>query len=236
MSIYAVADTHLAFFPGSDKPMGVFGSRWDDHERRLKAFWDQVVGDDDTVVIAGDISWGIKLEEARYDLDWIDSLPGKKILIKGNHDLWWSGIRKLNSLYDDIRFLQYDCVAVEGLCICGTRGWLTPDSDDFGEEDERIYRRELLRLEMSLEAGKKMIDEEPGSDRIVGFLHYPPVMDRARLSGFHELFKEYGVKDVYFGHLHGEDAFRSAVTGDVDGVSYHLISLDYLNCRLLKIL
>ena len=236
MSIFAIADPHLALFPGSDKPMGVFGPRWEDHENRLKDAWEQIVSPEDTVVIAGDISWAIKLEEARHDLDWIHGLPGRKILLKGNHDLWWHGITRLNSLYDDIHFLQYDCVLAENICICGTRGWLTPDSEDFGEEDLVVYKRELLRLEMSLEAGKKAMDADPTIERITCFIHYPPVTDRIRLSGFHDLFREYGVKNVYYGHLHGDDAFRAAVTGEVDGVEYHLISLDYLDCRPLLIL
>jgi len=234
MSIHAIADTHLAFFPGSDKPMDVFGSRWNDHENRLKENWVRQVAPEDTVVIAGDISWGIKLQEAKYDLDWIHTLPGRKVLIKGNHDLWWNGIRRLNSLYDDIRFLQYDCVMVGSICICGSRGWLTPDNDDFGAEDESIYRREILRLEMSLEAGKKaMMDAE--DPVMIGFMHYPPVIDMRIGSGFHDLFRKYGVKDVYYGHIHGEDSFKTAIQGDVDGVRYHLISLDYLDCRPLII-
>ena len=235
MSIYAIADTHLAFFPESDKPMDVFGKRWTDHEDRLKTACEQMMNDDDTLIVAGDISWAIRLEDARYDLDWIHSLPGRKIMIKGNHDLWWNGITKLNSLYEDMSFLQNDCIVAEGCCICGSRGWLTPDHDDYTGEDEKIYRRETLRLEMSLEAGKKKLDEDPGIERILGFIHFPPAIDRVRLSAFHDLFREYGVRDVYYGHIHGDEAFRAALTGDVDGIAYHLISLDYLNCRPLKI-
>ena len=232
MSIYAVADTHLSFFPDSDKPMDVFGQRWENHEERLKENWLQVVSPEDTVIIAGDISWGIKLEEAGHDLDWIHGLPGKKILLKGNHDLWWNGINRLNRLYDDILFLQNDCAVRENICICGTRGWLTPDHDDFGEDDKRIYRRELIRLEMSLEAGRKAMEQEGNIERMVGFLHYPPAAGYTFKTGFQELFESYGVEDVYYGHIHGEEGFRSALQGDVGGIRYHLISLDYMDCRL----
>ena len=175
----------------------------------------------------GDISWGLKMEEAVYDLDWIDALPGKKILLKGNHDLWWTGINKLNRMYDSIRFLQYDSVTVEGVSICGSRGWITPDDDDFGESDDKIYKRELLRLESSLKAAE--------SDDIIGFLHFPPVSDPRRFSGFMQLFEDFGVKDVYYGHIHGEEGFKSAIKGNYHGINYHLVSADYLNCKPIKI-
>ncbi|MDO5491576.1 MAG: metallophosphoesterase [Bacillota bacterium] len=234
MSVFAVGDLHLSFFPGADKSMAVFGPRWENHEERLKRFWEETVRPSDTVVICGDISWGLKLENARWDLDWIDALPGKKILLKGNHDLWWNGIGRLNRMYEGIRFLQHDCALAEDLCVCGSRGWLTPEHDDFTEADEKIYRREALRLEMSLRRGQKEIRER-GGGKLVGVLHYPPASDRGAFTEFERLFLRYGVEDVYYGHIHGEDGFRSALQGEIHGVRYHLVSLDYLNCRLLKI-
>ena len=118
MSIYAIADIHLSKAPDRSKPMDIFGDRWIDHENRIEKNWREIVGEEDTVIIPGDISWGLKLEDSMYDLDWIHSMPGKKVLIKGNHDLWWTGINRLNRLYeDDIRFLQYDSVTVEGVSI-----------------------------------------------------------------------------------------------------------------------
>ena len=235
MSIFAVADTHLSLFPGADKPMDVFGARWVDHDIRLKKSWEETVSEEDTVVIVGDISWGMRLEEARHDLDFIDALPGRKVLLKGNHDLWWSGINRLNQLYDDMRFLQNDSVVCEGICICGSRGWLTPDSDDFKESDERIYRREILRLEMSLKEAEAKMKADPSIEGMIGFLHYPPVTDIRLGSGFHDLFKAFGVKKVYYGHLHGQEAFRTALQGEYDGIDYRLVSLDNLNCRLEKV-
>ena len=235
MGIFAVADLHLSFAPESDKPMDIFGYRWENHAERIKENWCSMVSEEDTVVVAGDISWGLKLSDAAFDLDWVDALPGHKVLLKGNHDLWWSGIKRLNSMYDSITFLQNDacCVPAEdgsSVWICGSRGWLTPDDDDFTEADEKIYKREILRLRSSLEYAKA-----EGASEIIGFLHYPPVSKPNKFSGFMQAFEDYGVKEVYYGHIHGEDGFRSAVQGEYYGVTYRLISADYLNCSLLKI-
>ena len=147
MSIYAIADLHLSFAPDSDKPMDVFGSRWNNHPERIKENWCSTITEDDTVVVAGDISWGLKLDDAVYDLDWVDALPGHKVMLKGNHDLWWSGINRMNGMYDSITFLQNDAYRVSmedgsEVWICGSRGWLTPDDDDFTEDDDKIYKRE----------------------------------------------------------------------------------------------
>lgn len=235
MSIFAIADLHLSFCPDVDKSMSVFGGRWENYEDRLEKAWRHMVSEDDTVIIVGDISWGIKLEEAMFDLKWIHGLPGKKIMLKGNHDLWWNGITKLNGLFDDISFLQNDCFVVDRFVICGSRGWLTPDNDDFDEKDEKIYNREILRLEMSLKAGMKKLQEDEELEGILGFTHYPPVINAASRTGFQDLFEKYGVQRVYYGHIHGEDSFRAALQGDVNGVEYRLISADYLDCRPLEI-
>ncbi|MBE6028553.1 MAG: serine/threonine protein phosphatase [Clostridiales bacterium] len=239
MSIFAIADLHLSFAPDSDKPMDVFGSRWIDHPARIKDSWCSNVTEEDTVVVAGDISWGMKLADAVYDLDWVDALPGHKVMLKGNHDLWWSGINRLNSMYDSITFLQNDayCVHQEerDIWICGSRGWITPDDDDYTEADEKIYKREILRLRASLQFAA---DAAKASDReweMIGFLHFPPVAKAGRYSGFMQAFEDFGVNEVYYGHIHGKDGFRSAVQGEYYGTEYRLISADYLNCGLLKI-
>ena len=235
MSIFVIADLHLSFYPGSDKPMDVFGPRWFQHAQKLEQNWRAAVAGTDTVVIPGDISWALKLEDAKYDLDWIAALPGHKILLKGNHDLWWNGITRLNRMYENMTFLQNDHAKAEGYYICGTRGWLTPDSDDFVTDDEKIYHRELLRLESSLQSARRAKEEAGDDGPILGMLHYPPVSDISRFSGFQQLFEDYGVKDVYYGHIHGEDAFRSCIRGEVHGIRYHLVSLDYLQCQPLRI-
>ena len=223
MSIFAIGDLHLSMAPETEKPMDVFGDRWFNHAERIRENWCKNVGENDTVIVAGDISWGLKLEEARYDLDWVDKLPGHKVLIKGNHDLWWAGINRLNKMYDSITFLQNDAINIDDVWICGSRGWVTPDDEDFTEADEKIYNRELLRLKASL-------DLVPAGEETIGILHFPPVSNAKNFSGFMQLFEDYGVKKVYYGHLHGEDAFKKALQGDYHGTEYRLISADYLNC------
>ncbi len=230
MSIYAIGDLHLSFAPGIKKPMDIYGSAWKNHAERLKENWIDRIGPEDTVVLAGDISWGLRLPEALYDLEWIHKLPGKKIIFKGNHDLWWSGIGKLNSLFDSIHFVQNTAYEAEGVFLCGSRGWICPGNDDFRLEDEKIYKRELLRLELSLKDAEKQ-----GAGERIGVLHFPPSACSRCGSGFTRMFEEAGVKKVVYGHLHGEDAFRSGLKGDHKGVEYSLVSLDYLKCRPMLI-
>lgn len=236
MSIFAIADLHLSFAPDNDKPMDIFGQRWKDHPERIRENWCSNVKEEDTVVVAGDISWGLKLEDAMYDLDWISRLPGRKILLKGNHDLWWAGITRLNAMYENMLFLQNDACFVpleeEGVWICGSRGWITPDDDTYREADEKIYKREILRLRASLEYAKA---RAKASESMIGFLHYPPAAKAGKFTGFMQAFEDFGVKEVYYGHIHGEEGFRSAIQGEFYGTGYHLISADYLDCRLLKI-
>ena len=242
MSIYAVGDLHLSFTPGKEKPMDIFGPRWHDHSRRLREYWCREIKESDTVIVAGDISWALKLEEARWDLDWVDLLPGHKVFLKGNHDLWWSGITRLNRMYQGITFLQNDFYLTEETYICGCRGWTTPDSEEFAAEDEKVYKRELLRLEASLSAAcahrkKAEKNGEAGAlqREILGIMHYPPTGRPGAFSGFQQLFEDYGVKRVFYGHIHGEEGFRSAIQGNHHGIEYALISLDYLNCKPLLI-
>lgn len=224
MSIYAIADLHLSFDERIDKPMDIFGSQWENHADRLKENWINTVTDEDTVIIPGDISWALVKDEAYKDIEWIHNLPGKKVITKGNHDLWWTGITKLNKLYEDVYFLQNTFYVAEGTAICGSRGWLCPGYDGFTEQDEKIYRRELLRLEASLEMAKKA-----GYEDIIGVLHYPPTNDKFQKSGFTELFEKYGVKTVIYGHLHGKDSYKHGLQANYNGVNYSLVSLDYLN-------
>lgn len=233
MSIYAISDLHLSFCPEVDKPMDIYGARWHDHAERLRENWCSIINEEDTVVIPGDISWGLKMHEAKYDLDWIDALPGRKIILKGNHDLWWNGINRMNKMYDSIYFLQNECCYAEGVYICGTRGWLTPDNDDYCPDDEKIYKRELIRMKASLDKARAEAKDEDA--QIIAAVHYPPVSKPSAFSGFQQLFEDYGVKRVIYGHIHGEDGFRNAVKGLHHGVEYSLVSLDYLDCMPLKI-
>ena len=161
MKIYALGDTHLSFNENIDKPMDVFGYGWENHTERLEKAWNEVVGEDDCVLIPGDLSWALKLEEALTDIEWIHNLNGKKIISKGNHDLWWSRINYLNTLYDDIVFLQNTSYYIReaNVVCCATRGWPYPGAVEYSEHDEKIYRRELIRLRMGLDDARRQIAE-----------------------------------------------------------------------------
>lgn len=226
MSIFAIGDLHLSFT--TDKPMDIYGPDWENHAERVKTEWENRICPDDTVIVAGDISWALKLTDALPDIEWIHNLPGKKVFIRGNHDLWWHGINKLNSIYDDIYFLQNTYYEAEGIAICGSRGWMDKNDPDFKEEDEKIYRRELIRLEMSLKSAK-----DAGFSDILGVIHYPPAVPWDKDTEFTKLFEKYEVKKVVYGHLHGEEGYKKGIVGTHNGVEYLLVSLDYLSCRPL---
>lgn len=222
MKIFAMADLHLSLASG--KPMDVFGERWAGHTEKMKDNWDRLVGADDTVIVSGDVSWGLKLGEALPDLQWIHERPGKKLITKGNHDLWWSSISKLNGLFDDITFIQNGCAAAGDVTVCGTRGWiLRHDGADWTEHDEKIFRREQLRLAMSLDAAVSS-----GKNRIIVSMHYPPTDRFGNDTEFTRIIDRYGVSDVIYGHLHGAEAEKHAFNGVKNGVKYSLVSSDTL--------
>jgi predicted phosphohydrolase len=227
MALYAISDLHLSF--GTDKPMDVFPG-WDNYTERLEKNWEAVVKPEDTVVIAGDISWAIKLEEAQADFSYIDRLPGHKLILKGNHDLWWSTRSKLENFFtacgfSTISIIHNSAVRVGALAVCGSRGWLyNPQT----AQDMKIVNREVGRLEASLQAGEKL------GGIPVAFLHYPPVYDNACCDEIFEVLKKHNVSDCYFGHIHGSQAAKRAVIGEYRGIRMHLISCDYLSfCPLL---
>lgn len=226
MKLLAIADLHLANDKNIDKPMDLFGVGWENHANKLKDSWLNLVSDEDIVLIPGDISWGLKLEEAMPDFEWIHSLPGKKLISKGNHDLWWSRIKYLNSLYDDITFLQNECFYIESenIIICATRGWLYPGSDEYTEHDEKIYKRELQRLKLGLDSARNISKDA----NLVVALHYPPSDANAKETEFTKLLKEYNAKYCVYGHLHGPLSFGHGIKGNHNGIEYKLVSLDYL--------
>lgn len=230
MKIFAIADLHLSFDGSVEKPMDIYGGQWINHTEKLKENWEETITKNDTVLIPGDISWALKREEAIADLEWIHNLPGQKVMIKGNHDLWWTGVGRLNKLYDDMFFLQNDFFAAGDMAICGSRGWVCPGSDEFSQHDNKIYEREILRLDFSLSAAKAA-----GFEKILGMLHYPPTNDKMQNSGFTDLFCKYGVKKVVYGHLHGKDGFKNGLKSILNGVEYKLVSVDYLECKPLEI-
>ena len=227
MKIFAIGDPHLSFDERIEKPMDVFGEGWKDHSTRLKERWESIVSPEDIVMIIGDISWGLRLDEAMADLTWIHELPGKKIITKGNHDLWWVSTNKLNTLFDDVTFLQNHAYMVTPeIAVCGTRGWICPGTVGFDDHDNKIYERELLRLRMSLDDAK-----EQGAEEIIACTHYPPMNDKFQTSGFTQLMTEYKVKQCLYGHLHGKEAFKNGFQGLLNGTRYRLVSLDDVKCE-----
>ena len=223
MKIFAISDLHLS--SDGTKPMDIYGVQWVNHPERLKQKWRSVVSEEDVVIIAGDISWAMKRQAAEDDLSFIAELPGKKVIIKGNHDLWWTSVSKLNLFHESMFFLQNTCYMAGETAICGSRGWLCPGDTDFAQQDEKVYKRELGRLRLSLESARSM-----GITQIIGVMHFPPANDNNEESGFMALFEEYGVKQVVYGHLHGTAAHNRSIKGQHNGVLYRLVSCDYLDC------
>ena len=226
MSVYAIADTHLSL--SDNKPMDVFGG-WQDYVFRLETNWRRLITDDDTVVIAGDISWAMSLEGAKEDFRFLNSLPGKKLIFKGNHDYWWCTMKKMEAFlsengFDTIKILHNSAVRIGDYSVCGSRGWFF---DDESGQDNKIILREAGRLRRSIEEAKAL-----GGEPIV-FLHYPPLNSSAVCSEIFGVLKEEGISRCYYGHLHGP-ALKSAFTGEKDGIKFNIISCDYLGfCPLL---
>lgn len=219
MSLFAISDTHLSF--GTNKPMDTFEG-WSNYTQRLENNWNRLVDSEDYVIIAGDISWAMNFDELKADFAFIDSLKGKKIILKGNHDYWWNTVKKMNEFLDlnnfkSISFLYNNAYEFDGFSVCGSRGWLL-DSDE--QQDEKVLRREVLRLEMSLDSAK--------SDEKIVFLHYPPITTNEKCDDILNLLVKYGIKKCYYGHLHGAAA-KYAVDDSINGVDFKLISADRLN-------
>jgi predicted phosphohydrolase len=221
MSLFAIGDIHLSF--GADKPMDIF-SGWQDYEKRLDENWRAVVKDEDTVVVAGDISWAMRLEDTLPDFRFLDGLPGKKLIMKGNHDYWWSTKTKAERFFmqnglSTLGILHNNAFRVGNVSVCGTRGWFF-DCDE--GDANKVLLREAIRLKASIDAAKKLGGEP------VAFLHYPPVSsDGSCCRELFDVLKAEGIKRCYYGHLHGS-ACRYAVNGEFEGVSLSLISGDFL--------
>ena len=221
MALFAIADLHLSL--GSDKPMDVFEG-WDGYVARLEKNWRGAVTENDTVVVAGDISWAMKLEEAVTDFAFIHSLPGKKLILKGNHDYWWTTKRKIDAFlaengFTSIQIVHNNAYRVGTIGVCGTRGWLYNAESG---EDQKIVRREAGRLNASIDDALRQ-----GAEPVV-FLHYPPVYDGEECREILDILVNRGIKQCYFGHIHGSQAAKRAVQGEYCGVRLHLISCDYL--------
>ena len=215
--IYAISDLHLGF--AVEKPMDVFGSEWFDHASKIKANWESTVTGEDTVLIAGDISWATRLQEVLPDMAFIEGLPGKKILYPGNHDMWWSSVNKLKPMFETITFIKHGFILVEDMPICGSRGWFCPDYIDFDSHDEKIYKREIMRVEASLNEAMRA-----GHTDITLVMHFPPIGKNSTTSGFISLIKQYPITNVIYGHIHNQDDIKCTLQGVHDGVEYTLVS------------
>ena len=224
MKLFAIGDLHMP--GGDDKPMDVFGDHWADHVNRIFTNWRECVTPQDVVLIPGDITWAMQLEAAREDLQAIGTLPGRKILCKGNHDYWWASLSKVRKvLPEGMEALQHTVVDIGDAVVTGTRGWnFAPEGESLGEEDERVLQRELIRLELGLQAAVKAAQGRP----IVVMLHYPPLYDTQRDTSFTRLIGRYPVHAVVYGHLHGQ-AIHAGFRGEHDGVHYLLASSDSLH-------
>lgn len=222
MGLFAIADLHFAF--SVDKPMDIFGTQWKNHSQKIIENWQKHITEADTVLLPGDLSWGMRMEEAAADLDVIDRLPGRKILLGGNHDYWWKSSAKLEARYPAMRFLKNTFDAYEDWAVCGTRGWLCPNDVRFSEQDKKIYEREQVRLRLSLDAAMRN-----GAEKIILMMHYPPMNDKKEDSAFTALFQEYPIERVVYGHLHGAESHATGFQGEKNGIVYELVAADYLD-------
>ena len=235
MHIYAIADLHLSGTPPT-KPMEIFGEHWAGHKEKLQINWLHTVKAEDYVIIAGDISWAMHLEEAAPDLEWLAQLPGRKILLRGNHDYWWSSLKKMRELYGDkFIFLQNDSTLVlledgRKVAVCGTRGWILPSAEKFTEEDKKIYQREGIRMELGLQQALK---EEP--DVLIQALHYPPFFSPEEETVFSSIMEKHRVNYCVYGHIHGENHILT-YEGERAGIQYKLVSCDTQDFMLYQIL
>ena len=246
MSIFVLSDLHLSTGSATNKSMEVFGSRWQDYVAKIEKNWNAVVENGDTVIIPGDISWATKLEEAESDLRFLDSLNGKKLLGKGNHDFWWQTATKLNAFFKDKGFstlsiLYNNAYVVEDRIVCGTRGWFPEESRQITVNDDtdydKIVKREAIRLRLSLDSAvalrQKQIDENGAELPITVFLHFPPVWCGVVMEDYISILKEYGIKDCYFGHIHSSYSLPGRF--EHDGIRFTLTSSDFLSFYPLKI-
>lgn len=234
MAIYTIADLHLSF--NNPKPMDIFGDNWKNHEKRLQEDWTRKVKSNDTVILPGDFSWATYIEEAYADFKYLNDLPGKKILLKGNHDYWWTTVTSMKRYleehnFDTIDFVYNNSIKVQDKVIVGTRGWTFQDS----ENSLKMINRENQRLELSI---KDAINRYGTEFEIIAFLHYPPLTSSLLLENkyldFYKTLRKYNIKRCYYGHLHGK-SHADAVIGEVGGIYFQLVSGDYLDFKLVEI-
>ena len=229
MKVFAVSDLHLSGL--KEKPMNVFGAEWEGHFEKIKADWAQKVSQEDIVLLGGDTSWGMKLEEGMFDVRSLQGLAGKKVFIRGNHDYWWSGITRVRAAAPEgFYFLQNDCVKLGDFVITGSRGWTCPGSADYTERDRFLYLREAERFRLAFHEVKKVRAE---GDTLIALIHYPPFNVKKEDTLFTELFEENRVDKVVFGHLHGSGFFP--LKSEKAGIEYFLTSCDKTRFTLTQI-
>lgn len=234
MKVFAISDLHLS--SAVEKPMNIFGTSWDNHFEKICDDWQKKVGSDDLVLLGGDMSWGMTIDEAKPDYALVSALPGKKIVVKGNHDLYWNSLVKMQTNFPDFTFLQNNayrvaCSDARGAVIAGTRGWNLPTSKDSDESDLKIFKRELIRLELSLKQAEKLKKE---GDAVIAMLHYPPFEANFADTEVTAMLEKYSVNYVLYGHLHGKNVRikPSVVKG---GITYFLTSCDLIDCKLVEV-
>ena len=231
MKIFAISDLHLSI--NNDKPMDVFGPVWDNYLDKIEKDWNEKVSDDDLVLISGDISWAMRLKEAEEDLKYLSNYKGHKIIIKGNHDYWWSAISGVRSrLTNNTYAIQNDAIKFGNVIVCGSRGWSIPENGQFKDaQDEKIYKRELIRMELSLQSMNAIRED---GNKVIVMTHFPPFNFKCEDSEMTKLFEEYHVDTVVFGHLHSYDK-KQKISIVKNGVKYFLTSCDLLNNTLIEI-
>lgn len=223
MSLFAISDLHLSF--AKEKPMDIFGQIWKGHTNKLSCNWKALIKEKDTVLLPGDFSWANNLEEVASDMDFLESLPGKKVFLTGNHDYWWSSLSKVRNAYPQHFFLKNNFYDYQGIAVCGSRGWICPNDSFFTMQDEKIFKRELIRLKISLDMAVNS-----GYEQIFLMLHFPPTNDKKEESGFTELIRAYPqIIKVIYGHLHGKQFFGSSILGEKWERQFLLVSGDYLD-------
>ena len=231
MKIYAISDLHLS--TTTEKPMNIFGRNWDNYVEKIIADWQEKVTDDDVVLIAGDISWSMDLEDALVDLQPFFALKGKKVFIRGNHDYWWKSLSRIRAALPENCFvLQNDAVKIGNVVLCGSRGWTVEGASEFTQEDKKLYLRENERLKLALRAASLLREE---GDKLIVMIHYPPFNVKREPSLYTELFESYGVDKVVYGHLHGKDC-KADLKLEKNGVEYYLTSCDQVDNKLTVIL
>ena len=231
MSLFVMADLHLDI-RSNQKSMEVFGRSWQNYTDRIATQWKNVVADTDTVIIPGDVSWALTTADAIEDLQWIDALPGRKLIMKGNHDFWWSTVSKMERMFCEkciktIGFLNNNAIEVESYILAGSRGWFVDKSMQTAElnvDYEKIVNREVIRLKMSLDAAKRL-REDTGKEILV-FFHFPPLWGDYACEPLLHLLKEYGVSRCFFGHIHG--VYNQSGAFEWEGIHFQMISADYL--------